>query len=170
MEGSYTNNTNTKEEEEEEESGWTAYFEDFSNNENYSLCDSSMVSDAASSPPLSKGHYGVSSSPNILKKLNFKATRAKEISHLDDSLEDTASSPVNSPKVGDVGVIDLNSRKVNDYFNSSLGKGGSLENYGKEKEMEAEERHEKSSCSETKDLKKRGLCLVPLSMLVNYHA
>lgn len=109
-----------------EESGWTAYFQDFSNNINNdnknnnnvdddeddniieeSFCtniSSSLVSDAASyaawklSPTRRKNspQYHHHETP---KKLSFKKTRAKEISQ-DDSLEDTASSPVNSPKVG----------------------------------------------------------------------
>jgi hypothetical protein len=90
-----------------EESGWTSYFEDFSNHkeEDHSLCSitfdsSSMVSDAASFPPWKSSHAIACSSINggLPKELTFKKTRAKEIS-LDDSLEDTASSPVNSPKV-----------------------------------------------------------------------
>ncbi|KAJ6390187.1 hypothetical protein OIU77_024410 [Salix suchowensis] len=57
------------------------------------------------------------------EKLTFKKTRAREI-FLDDSLEDTASSPGNSPKVSDLRQIDMNPRKNTDdrYFNSSLGK------------------------------------------------
>jgi hypothetical protein len=59
-----------------------------------------MVSDAASFPPWKSSHAVACSSINggLPKELTFKKTRAKEIS-LDDSLEDTASSPVNSPKV-----------------------------------------------------------------------
>lgn len=92
-----------------EESGWTSYFEDFSNHkeEDHSLCSitfdsSSMVSDAASFPPWKSSqtnHVVACSSFGALpEKLTSKKTRAEEIS-LDDSLEDTASSPVNSPKV-----------------------------------------------------------------------
>ena len=94
--------------QDDEESGWTAYFEDFSNN-SCSFDTSSMVSDAASfptmKPSLSYNHHDqvVACSsylgPPAPKKLTFKKTRTKEVSHLDDSLEDTASSPVNSPKV-----------------------------------------------------------------------
>jgi hypothetical protein len=91
-----------------EESGWTSYFEDLSNHkeEGQSLCSSfdssSMVSDAASFPPWKSSqtnHVVACSSFGALpEKLTSKKTRAEEIS-LDDSLEDTASSPVNSPKV-----------------------------------------------------------------------
>lgn len=94
-----------------EESGWTAYFEDLSSisrghGSNYSACaTSSLVSDAASGAAWKAGtvnHVVACSSavgsPQIPRKLSFKKMRAREISY-DDSLEDTASSPVNSPKV-----------------------------------------------------------------------
>ena len=108
-----------------EESGWTSYFEDFShhNEEDHSLCSgtfdsSSMVSDAASFPPWKSSNVVAGSSINggLPKKLTFKKTRAKEIS-LDDSLEDTASSPVNSPKVILI-ALSLSSRKSSemDFF------------------------------------------------------
>lgn len=89
----------------EEESGWTAYFEDFSSNNNRensycsSFCSPSLVSDAASCAAWKlseKNHLPDCSS--IPKKLKFKKTRTEQI-WFDDSLEDTASSPVNSPKV-----------------------------------------------------------------------
>ncbi|XP_050206798.1 vascular-related unknown protein 1 [Mercurialis annua] len=182
---------------DEEESGWTAYFEDFSadqrrnNDEEHSFScsfgNSSMVSDAASIPAwINKSNttasniydhnyinnkkkissFGADGSPKFAKKLILKKTRAKEIYH-DDSLEDTASSPVNSPKVSEFGMADMNSGKTNDHFNSSLGKGGILEEYG----LETNERCERSYSGNNIDntnLKKRGLCLVPMSMLVNY--
>jgi hypothetical protein len=82
-----------------EESGWTAYFEDFSRDRedsfsNYSFGTSSLVSDAASSAAWKNSHNDLKTP----KRLCFKKTRTKVIS-VDDSLEDTASSPVNSPKV-----------------------------------------------------------------------
>lgn len=94
--------------EPEEESGWTAYFEDFSNDninrEEYSYCSSfgspSLVSDAASCAAwkLSNKHRVDVATSKMPKKLKFKKPRARQICD-DDSLEDTASSPVNSPKV-----------------------------------------------------------------------
>ncbi|XP_008230081.1 PREDICTED: uncharacterized protein LOC103329395 isoform X2 [Prunus mume] len=154
----------------EEESGWTAYFEDFSNNNNnrregeaaaeeQSLCSSfgcasSLVSDAASGAAWKLASQNnqnqhtcsnsIGGSPNNFpKKLTFKKTRTKKISG--DDLEDTASSPVNSPK----------------------GKEG--EHFA---ELEQADDHEKTNdcCGKTDstDLKKRGLCLVPMSLLANY--
>lgn len=91
-----------------EESGWTSYLEDFlaSQKKEGSTCSgfspsigggSSMVSDATScvacKPPAhaepSKG----------CKKLSFKKRKARVTLGHDDPLEDTASSPLNSPKV-----------------------------------------------------------------------
>lgn len=94
-----------------EESGWTSYFEDFSKGMEQSYCSnlgggSSLISDAASCAARKFSHQNhhivscssVRNSPNLPKKLCFKKTRTKQISE-DDPLEDTASSPVNSPKV-----------------------------------------------------------------------
>lgn len=83
----------------DEESGWTAYFEDFSTYREQSFssstfCSSSLVSDAASSAAWKNSHIDLKAP----ERLCFKKTRTKVIS-VDDSLEDTASSPVNSPKV-----------------------------------------------------------------------
>ncbi|XWS69527.1 hypothetical protein CRYUN_Cryun04dG0186700 [Craigia yunnanensis] len=96
-----------------EESGWTAYFEDLSNNDHQQnsycssfSCSSSLISDAATTGAAwKKSHnnhhvFACSSTcapSKIPKKIKFKKTRTKEIRE-DDSLEDTASSPVNSPK------------------------------------------------------------------------
>lgn len=109
--------TDNLDDDREEESGWTAYLEDFSDHRSSSdvdryssFCSSfsigaSLVSDAASryhdqatwgpgSPP---DYFDRSAGP---KKLSLiKKMRAKKIAE-EDPLEDTASSPVSSPKVG----------------------------------------------------------------------
>ncbi|KAJ4730016.1 putative CTD small phosphatase-like protein 2 [Melia azedarach] len=150
----------------EEESGWTAYFEDFSSNNNRensycsSFCSPSLVSDAASCAAwkLSEKHH-LPDCSSIPKKLKFKKTRTEQI-WFDDSLEDTASSPVNSPKVSDLKLIDMNPRKTDDHMYSSLGKGvASSELQPKERSINFN--IGKNDCA---DLKRRGLCLVPLSM------
>ncbi|XP_022775735.1 uncharacterized protein LOC111317565 [Durio zibethinus] len=161
-----------------EESGWTAYFEDFSNNDHSSFsCSSSLISDAATNGAAWKishnnDHGFAFSSPcapssKLPKKLRFKKTRTKEICE-DDSLEDTASSPVNSPKVSDLKSDDMNPKKREDQVHSSLGKETASENYS-EIQMEEGNKmnfdHGKNDCTE---LNKKGLCLVPLSMLVHY--
>lgn len=105
----------------QEESGWTTYLEDFSrennNNNNNNSEDEdddsfgspSLLSDAASHAAWKNCNnnnqvmISTNNSPNFgtaspfLKRLNLKKPRNKKIS--DPDLEDTASSPVNSPKV-----------------------------------------------------------------------
>ncbi|KAF3443711.1 hypothetical protein FNV43_RR13401 [Rhamnella rubrinervis] len=181
----------------EEESGWTAYFQDLSEHhhqeqhEEQSLVSScfaatsSMVSDAASHAAWrnSRGgrqnHVGATGefgSPKTPIRLSFKKTRTKQISAHDDSLEDTASSPVNSPKIGDLRQIDhMNPRRntFDQHNDISTGKGGISEN----SEVHCDHEEERSNNMGLKnngkketciDLKRRGLCLVPMSMLVNY--
>ncbi|XVF43397.1 hypothetical protein PTKIN_Ptkin02bG0036900 [Pterospermum kingtungense] len=104
------------------------------------------------------------------RKLKFRKTRTKEICE-DDSLEDTASSPVNSPKVSELKSNDMNPRKREDQVHNSLGKETASENHyseiqiGEENKVNFDHGIWKNDCTE---LKKRGLCLVPLSMFVNY--
>lgn len=147
-----------------EESGWTSYFEDFSNNieEGYSHSSfgtsSSWVSDAASCAAWNNNHIIACSSPKTPEKFSFKKTRTREISY-DDSLEDTASSPVSSPKVADLKQMG----------SSFQGKGGISVHISQMQKHETSginvNGRVKNDCT---DLRKRGLCLVPFSMLVNY--
>ncbi|XP_050381938.1 vascular-related unknown protein 1 [Argentina anserina] len=145
---------------EEEESGWTKYFEDFSNNkradqEQTSFC-SSLVSDASSGAACRVYNFV----PTKLKK-----TRTKKVG--DHDLEDTASSPVNSPKIGDFRPVDhMNPRKIDDPRIN-------INSLGEEHFAEMKQAGENSSdCpgknGENTDLKKKGLCLVPLNLIVNY--
>ncbi|XAR55397.1 hypothetical protein NMG60_11035458 [Bertholletia excelsa] len=133
-----------------EESGWTAYFEDFfskQKDEDSSFSDSlSMVSDAASNcvpwkinntndqatvcPPL----HGSSAMP---EKLGFKKARKKETSR-DDSLEDTACFPANSPKIGSGRQVDVKARKGEDDIETTLGKGGGTHYFCSELQTEKE--------------------------------
>lgn len=98
---------NIEEDHLSEESGWSQYIEDFEGSynkedrvdENKSSCFTSysMESDAGNGPEWKNKNnfqiFGVL--PNMPKKLNFNNKIP-----FDDSLEDTASSPVNnSPKV-----------------------------------------------------------------------
>ncbi|KAL0301811.1 UNVERIFIED_CONTAM: Vascular-related unknown protein 1 [Sesamum radiatum] len=89
------------------ESGWTAYLEDFSCSNNGSFISSSsspsLVSDAAWNGSDTNNKNNV---VNHVRRLNFKnlkkGSNHKRYSCRDDDnddLEDTASSPVNSPKV-----------------------------------------------------------------------
>ncbi|XVE74491.1 hypothetical protein DITRI_Ditri12bG0020900 [Diplodiscus trichospermus] len=175
-----------------EESGWTAYFEDLSSNndhhhrqKSYSSgfsCSSSLISDAATTAAawkISHNNHHVFAcssscaalSSKIPKKLKLKETRTKEICTEDDSLEDTASSPVSNPKVSDWKPTDhMNPRKREDQVRCSLGKDTASEIYSEiqieeENKMKFDHDQMKNDCTE---LKKRGMRLVPLSMLVNY--
>ncbi|KAM3395377.1 vascular-related protein 1 isoform X1 [Capsicum galapagoense] len=184
--------------QDQEESGWTTYLEDFSMENNYnrenSICcedddddDSfgspSLLSDAASHAVWKNfGDTNInnnqvvinSNSPNMstggspfLKRLNLKKPRNKKIS--DPDLEDTASSPVNSPKVSSFKQMDINYHRADTKNENFLRfEGGSRQ----AQEMETVERNSTRYFDEKNksymDLKKKGLCLVPLSMLVNY--
>ncbi|XP_028761809.1 vascular-related unknown protein 1-like isoform X2 [Neltuma alba] len=87
-----------------EESGWTTYFEDFFDGKRSSISSgvvassSSLLSDAATTNKLANVHE-FSGSQNG-ERLSFKKRKKKDIATMvDDALEDTASSPLNSPKV-----------------------------------------------------------------------
>ncbi|KAL7186480.1 hypothetical protein ACSBR2_028266 [Camellia fascicularis] len=140
---------------DDEESSWTFYFEDFlchNNNDEKSSFSSgyenpSLVSDAASAAAAKKfldkddQVIGAFSWDRISdKNLSFKKRKTKG-GLVNDALEDTASSPVNSPKEKGNTSGQTDER-------SELGIVGRDSDYT--------------------DLKKRGLCLVPLSMLSNY--
>lgn len=82
-----------------EESGWTKYLEDFSNyrgsrDSSSSFHSSSLVTDAASSAAWKNSN---NNDLKVPKNLGFKNTGSKMIDN--NSLEDTASSPVNTPEV-----------------------------------------------------------------------
>ncbi|XP_017636819.1 vascular-related unknown protein 1-like [Gossypium arboreum] len=112
------------------ESGWTAYFEDLSNQpKTYSStfsCGSSLISDAATASKISHHNHHASassSSPKPPNILSFKQTRTTEMCE-DHSLEDTASSPVNSPKGSNSKSQDMNPRKgEEDQIHSCPGEG-----------------------------------------------
>uniref|UniRef100_A0ACD5U880 Uncharacterized protein n=1 Tax=Avena sativa TaxID=4498 RepID=A0ACD5U880_AVESA len=168
-----------------EESSWTGYFVDFMMSEEEkkrqeaSYCtydqdedeeEGSMISDAASLAPaaLPDRYRG-------LKKLKKKVFKA--LDH-DDSLEDTASSPVNSPKVSALSQLEFSPKRrcnVSDLANKGVGIGY---DHGREG-MDSEDSdgmmegvrfldHNHKGITPCAELKDKGLCLVPLSMLLNY--
>ncbi|XP_020517261.1 uncharacterized protein LOC18421469 isoform X2 [Amborella trichopoda] len=136
---------------QQEESGWTMYFEDLCENNNHGDCNysssmtgvssSSLLSDAASGAAWKMKNQLIFPPQKPCKPLNFKKRKTAIPIH-DDPLEDTASSPANSPKEKD---------DVSGNFS----------------EFRAVEKKEPQT-EECTDLKKRGLCLMPLSMLVDY--
>ncbi|XP_013589022.1 PREDICTED: uncharacterized protein LOC106297287 isoform X2 [Brassica oleracea var. oleracea] len=149
----------------EEESGWTTYLDDFSNqyrthcedsdHQDKSSCSllgvsSSLISDAATDA-FSGRNFPV----NFPAKLKFGKARTKMICE-DDSLEDTASSPVNSPKRTTRGMVDNQIQIQEGYEQSTtmttnLGEGNINSN------------------NNNMDLRNRGLCVVPISMLANFN-
>ncbi|XP_019432201.1 PREDICTED: uncharacterized protein LOC109339244 [Lupinus angustifolius] len=168
---SFKNMTN----ESLEESGWTMYFDDFFNNNrniiedggcnsmSFSGVDSSstsLVSDAASLAT-QKLAENFLMSKNGNRSLSLKKRKKIRTAFVDDSLEDTASSPVNSPKVSFDNQ--LWKEKLKKEIDFSQEKGNTSEQRDEREELSLNGKD--SECTE---LKKRGLCLVPLSMLANY--
>ncbi|KAL0928064.1 hypothetical protein M5K25_002300 [Dendrobium thyrsiflorum] len=156
------------------ESGWTVYFEEFlasQKEEQKEQKTSSMVSDAASNFP---GKVTVKSEPEpsvSCKRISLKKRKAKGVSFFDDDpLQDTASSPANSPTVSGMGdYLDVNKGKKDDIR--------SIEGHEKVKDCENCEELKREvfdglgiadGSKELTELKKKGLCLVPLSMLVDF--
>ncbi|XP_042059054.1 vascular-related unknown protein 1-like isoform X1 [Salvia splendens] len=146
-----------------EESGWTKYLEDFSCNNDSFISSSSMVSDAA--------WNGSDTIKRLnLKKLNRSTNRRKYTYEYDDDLEDTASSPVHSPKVSRMKQAEVNQTKM-DATCDYVGQQSSSKNFLKH---DREERNTNNRIIDNKtsdqymELRKRGLCLVPMSALINY--
>lgn len=173
MEKTVSARTNGNTNYQSEESGWTSYFEDFSKDIEPSYCSSSLggsslVSDAASCAAWKFSHKNhVRNSPNLSKKISLKKSRTKQISE-DDPLEDTASSPVNSPKVSDMNPTTIISRKIDDQLDGSRDNGFKSEHCQKLQTNDCDLNFNGKNI-ECADLKNRGLCLVPMSMLVNYY-
>ncbi|XP_057528321.1 vascular-related unknown protein 1 isoform X2 [Amaranthus tricolor] len=179
--------SSTKTDNLSEESGWTQYLDDdliaydkddelveeFSCFNSSSGCSSfmqsaSMVSDAGSAPEWKRKttvhHLAPTDLPNMPKKLNFKNKKTQQISY-DDSLEDTASSPVNSPKIATYfKKMDLNSRKVEKANGSPMGNKSKISDMNGEDELKGSFGNE----VEYTELKQKGMCLVPISMVLNY--
>ncbi|KAL2482135.1 hypothetical protein Fot_43579 [Forsythia ovata] len=158
-----------------EESGWTAYLEDFAFTQNSYSIDSfsspSLVSDAAWNGPnnhdqvIDKSSFNGSQFP---RRLNFKNTASKKFSC--DDLEDTASSPVNSPKVSSLKPRNVNYKRSDDSIGQFLGKEAGSNNFSLQG---TDERNEVNFAdgrrnSEYMDQKKRGFCLVPVAVLMNH--
>ncbi|CAK7338386.1 unnamed protein product [Dovyalis caffra] len=181
---SSSNEKTTDHDSFEEESGWTTYFEDFfaqNNEEDHVHHDyqytslsldhdrsSSIVSDAASLVVKKSADEQVVGLPidnrSFKYSLSFKKRRTKG-ALVDDALEDTASSPVNSPKVYENMMINQckKSTKQKDNMEISQDKGSASIQIDKRSDLGFVVGE-----SDNTELKKRGLCLVPLSMVVNY--
>ncbi|XP_021847309.2 vascular-related unknown protein 4-like [Spinacia oleracea] len=88
-----------------------------------------------------------------------KKRKTMEPAYVDHDLEDTASSPVQSPKVNHLNVFYMNSKEMDSRDISQMpGNGETPEQAGDSTN---------TSSLET-ELRKKGLCLIPTSMLLNY--
>ncbi|XP_020201985.1 vascular-related unknown protein 4 [Cajanus cajan] len=137
--------SSTSECDSSEESGWTKYFEDFFNDHNVDDQKCSMSFSGIDSTSFASDAASLAAT----KKLTY-STQAEESSlkkrkkiktAFDDALEDTASSPIKGPKEKGNTSGERDERKEV-YFN------------GRD--------------NDHAELKKKGLCLVPLSMIVKY--
>ncbi|XP_020091575.1 uncharacterized protein LOC109712426 [Ananas comosus] len=167
-----------------EESGWTMYIEDFLASEEkrrgaFDLSSSSeassMVSDAASSAAWKQQQQqqpsaSVDAAAAVGKRL-IRLKKKRVWGNLEeDPLEDTASSPVNSPKVSGLTHPDLNTMKKDE--NREISKEVVAAGYGNDsvlgREVVSQLGLVDRASNDCTELKKRGLCLVPMSMLVDY--
>ncbi|KAL3508522.1 hypothetical protein ACH5RR_027923 [Cinchona calisaya] len=175
---SSTNNGKTTE-NPPEESSWTFYMQDFlyghdhdnttsnSFSSSYDQSSPSLISDAFSSAArkfAASDHKNeaikFTSSTSNCKNMRRKA-KGTAVNHHDD-LEDTASSPVNSPKVSYIEQMNDNCQNEKDNVNVSQVNISRNISTGVIGNADQEENSNQS------ELKKRGLCLVPVSMLTNY--
>ncbi|GAB4849650.1 hypothetical protein Ancab_004445 [Ancistrocladus abbreviatus] len=145
-----------------EESGWTSYFED------------SVADDCSEDAAFLSGCETVSmaSQKNVdyhrvigahmisCERLSSKRRKAKTRS-VDDDLEDTASSPLQSPTLNDLKQLYVKSKAM-DTRSIYQDKGNAAVQAG---EIGIGFPGMDGDCSE---LRKKGLCLVPVSILLNY--
>ncbi|XP_057950804.1 vascular-related unknown protein 4-like [Malania oleifera] len=171
----------------DEESGWTIYFEDFLNNNNkkgqmtssvhadddhhhyHQYESSSLVSDATSYAAKTKYAHKDVKVPagrglSLDSKLSFKKRKTKRPLADDDALEDTASSPVNSPKVYNLKKLDMDLKEKDNMEDISMERGSA----SRQMDEKSEEFGFVGRDGDCRDLKKRGLCVVPLSLLASY--
>ncbi|MCD9638361.1 hypothetical protein HAX54_022261 [Datura stramonium] len=144
----------------QEESSWTFYFQDFmsNNNNNYneqnSLCSDELLINK--NGVLDTNENNSNSNKFVFKKRKMKGA-AREV---DDDLQDTASSPVNSPKVSYMNELCISSQK-------GKSSAGILEGKGKNtsgQQMMTSGLNNSTKENDCTELKKKGLCLVPISM------
>ncbi|KAJ8534460.1 hypothetical protein K7X08_016188 [Anisodus acutangulus] len=137
-----------------EESSWTFYFQDFmSNNNNYNE-QTSLCSDEFTNK---NGVLNINDNENNNKNFVFKKRKMKGAA-VDDDFEDTASSPVNSPKVSYMNEFCIKSQKGKSAASILEGKGNSSG------QMMTSGLNVSTKENNYTELKKKGLCLVPISM------
>ncbi|GMI85284.1 VASCULAR-RELATED UNKNOWN PROTEIN 4 [Hibiscus trionum] len=164
--------------ESPEESSWTMYLADFSNTNNYNDTidvndnssilshtnhqTSSLIPDAACSAAGRRVPGAALEHRSSNGGLSFKKRKIKRSSSgfVDRDLEDTATSPANSPKVCNL-VNQFDKQK--DSMGISQGIKGSASGKRNDELMGFDGRENGDN-----ELKKKGLCLVPLSMVLHY--
>ncbi|XP_010539286.1 PREDICTED: uncharacterized transmembrane protein DDB_G0285607 [Tarenaya hassleriana] len=162
-------------EEGPEESSWTMYFEDFFSEDpnihhhhghdhhhhhhhhHHHDNDSSMVSDAASFVGMKKMIYNV----RVQEPSSSKKKRSREVSIASPDLEDTASSPSRSPNVCSMMNLLGNNNNRHEHDDTCNAKG-------KTSGQDDDDGDDDDGVGLSLDLKKKGLCLVPLSVVANY--
>ncbi|CAA0837106.1 Unknown protein [Striga hermonthica] len=153
----------------EEESGWTAYLDGFSSSSNCNVDGSfmsspSLVSDAA--------WYGSDNHMTHIKRLKiFKNPKRGKNNRrkfsCDDDLTDTASSPVNSPKVSNLRQMEM----INQYQrvgDDHLAKGNFQDKQVGSNIALMTKIMEKNGEHNVVDLRQKGLCVVPMSAFIDY--
>ncbi|XP_058773748.1 vascular-related unknown protein 4-like isoform X2 [Vicia villosa] len=130
--------------ESSEESSWTKYFEDFFNNDHNNIDgDEKQLSD-----------HSAQGGMKYVKSLSLKKRKKIKTSLVDHDLEDTASSPINSPKIFKA----KEKEEIDQFYEEKRNNQGEKD---ERKEVEFNERDTNNNHSE---LNKKGLCLVPMSM------
>ncbi|GAB4846202.1 hypothetical protein Ancab_025198 [Ancistrocladus abbreviatus] len=98
----------------DQESGWTLYFKDFmadNSSENSSFLSGCEADSIASQKDIA--YHGVTELPIRQSCERFSSKKRKEkINSIDDELEDTASSPVHSPKLNDLNQLYTKSKEI----------------------------------------------------------
>ncbi|KAL8153177.1 hypothetical protein V2J09_010937 [Rumex salicifolius] len=161
-------------EEADEESGWTEYFVDYEvrrqtdddadletsyNSITVMSSSASMASDAGSGPDWILRNNNMMTNHSIPKRLNMNKAKPKEMPNHEESLEleDTASSPVTSPKINKYFKrMDINcGRRPEETFDTTyLGKAATSIN-----EVD----------KAGKELADKGFCLVPYTELMKWN-
>ncbi|KAG5578910.1 hypothetical protein H5410_049537 [Solanum commersonii] len=145
----------------QEESSWTFYFQDFmsnnnNSNEQNSLCSNELHINKNGGLDINENSINNNNNKSVFKKRKMKGV-AREV---DDDLEDTASSPVNSPKVSYMNELCFKSQKGKSSASIFEGKGNSISG----QQMMTSGLNNSTKENDSTQLKKKGLCLVPISM------
>ncbi|KAL2943753.1 hypothetical protein RDABS01_032100 [Bienertia sinuspersici] len=144
-----------------EESGWTVYFEDFIAN-NRDNIDNSIAEEQEHAYSFSYSGYQnslLNSDAAFRNKVGSSKLVSKKVTtkkFVDQELEDTASSPCHSPKVNDLKQLYMKSKE--------LGTQGVCQEKGQTSQHADEGIN--MGFLETQ-LRRKGLCLVPMSTLIN---